>query len=54
MPEYWVVDPERKRVSVFALRDGAYVPVPGEGDRARSLVLPGFELDVPALFVGLA
>ena len=53
VPEYWIVDPQHRAVTVFALRDGVYVPVPGDGARARSLVLPGFTLDVPALFAGL-
>ncbi len=50
VPEYWAVDPEARTITVFALRDGRYEVIPHEGGSARSEVLPGFTLDVDALF----
>ncbi len=50
VPEYWAVDPEARTITVFALRDGLYEVIPHEGGSARSEVLPGFTLDVDALF----
>jgi Uma2 family endonuclease len=49
--EYWIVDPERRTVTVHQLRDGKF-SVLGEftaGSRACSAWLPGFEIDVGAL-----
>ena len=51
--EYWLVDQEAQTLRIYALRDGAYELVPNDGDHARSLVLPGLEIDVPALFADL-
>jgi Uma2 family endonuclease len=50
VPEYWAVDPDARTVTVFALRDDRYEVIPSEGGRARSEVLPGFTLDINALF----
>jgi Uma2 family endonuclease len=50
VPEYWVVDPERRAVTVFALRGGAYEPLPQPDAVAHSAVLPGLAIDVAALF----
>jgi len=50
--EYWIIDPERRLVIVHQLQDGKYV-VHGEfaaGARATSVLLPGFSVDVEALF----
>jgi Uma2 family endonuclease len=50
--EYWIVDPERRIVTVHQLQDGKYA-VHGEfaaGTEATSVLLPGFEVDVTALF----
>ncbi len=52
VPEYWIVDPERRLVVVHQLQDGKYV-IQGEfaaGRQATSVLLPGFEVDVAALF----
>ena len=51
--EFWLVDPDTKSVAVYALRDGAYVPLPADAGTARSLVLPGLVVDVTALFADL-
>ena len=50
--EYWIVDPELRKVVVFQLRDGQYVEQ-GEfspGAEATSLLLTDFKIDVRALF----
>jgi Uma2 family endonuclease len=50
--EYWIVDPERRLVIVYQLQDGKYA-VHGEfaaGAQATSVLLPGFGVDVTALF----
>lgn len=56
--EYWLVDPERERITVLALDEGADryrdAQVAGPGETARSLVLAGFAVEVDALFRGLA
>ncbi len=51
--EYWIVDPERKQITVLALNpDATAYEVAGEyaaGDRAVSQLLPGFGVDVDAV-----
>jgi Uma2 family endonuclease len=50
--EYWIVDPETETVTVLAL-DGAEYRVHGEfksGDSATSVLLPGFAVEVSAVF----
>lgn len=54
IPEYWIVDPHRGTVTVLVLPDGQqdYI-IAGEyrsGERARSTVLAGFEVEVDAGF----
>ena len=53
VPEYWVADPDEPSLIVYALREGRYEPVPAEPGTARSLVLPGFVVDLGALFADL-
>lgn len=53
VPEYWLVDPEARTVTVLTLEHGTYRALPQEHGRVRSAVLPGFELDLAALFPGL-
>lgn len=49
IPEYWIIDPESKRVDVYHLDDeGHYQPIHGNG-KIISKELPNFVLDV-ALF----
>jgi len=50
VPEYWLVDPERRAIDVFALRDGVDEPLPEEDGIVRSLVLPDLAIDVAGLF----
>lgn len=52
IPEYWIVDPERQRITVLTL-DGDSYRVHGEfppGQHATSVLLPGFQVDVSAVF----
>lgn len=50
--EYWAIDPRDRRVTVFKLAGSRYT-VAGTyevGGKAASALLPGFEVDVTALF----
>jgi Uma2 family endonuclease len=51
--EYWIADPRERTLEVFALRAGAYEQVGrfGRGEKARSIVLPGFTPAVDEVFV---
>ena len=52
--EYWIVDPEERRITVLHLRDGIYevhcVAIDGDGEEARSAALPGFAVDAGSVF----
>ena len=50
--EYWLIDPESRRVTVLVLRDGVY-EVDGDyglGEVAKSRLLEGFEVDLTAFW----
>jgi Uma2 family endonuclease len=51
IPEYWIVDPRERTVTVLRLADDAYAEdgVYRPGQRASSPLLPGFEVDVQAV-----
>ena len=52
IPEYWIVDPEMQHITVLALAGAEYF-VHGEfgaGEQATSALLPGFVVDVAAVF----
>lgn len=52
IPEYWIVDPLQSLITVLRL-DGDQYAVDGEyrpGEQARSAILPGFAVDVTAVF----
>ncbi|MGH7215133.1 MAG: Uma2 family endonuclease [Tepidisphaeraceae bacterium] len=52
IPEYWIVDPQERRMTVLKLAGKTYA-VHGEfgaGERATSVLLKGFEADVKAVF----
>jgi len=54
VPEYWVVDPEERTVTVLALAGDRYESVPIEEDgMIRSRVLSGLTLGLPAVFKSL-
>jgi Uma2 family endonuclease len=52
IPEYWLIDPERKTVFVLWLEGNTYQEhgLFLLGDQATSRLLPGFTVDVNALF----
>jgi Uma2 family endonuclease len=49
--EYWLVDPNRRTIEVYVLREGVYLLLGkwGMGEPARSAVLHGFEVSVSAV-----
>jgi Uma2 family endonuclease len=51
IPEYWIVDPQEKRVLVLALKNGKYTTHGeyGQKDRAESKIVKGFEIDAAQL-----
>jgi Uma2 family endonuclease len=52
IPEYWIVDPQIERITVLTLKGKQY-RVHGEfspGQQATSVLLPGFSVDVTAVF----
>ena len=51
-PEYWIVDPRTKTITVLKLEAGEYVEhcASGCGERAASLVLPTFAAEVDHVF----
>jgi Uma2 family endonuclease len=52
IPEYWLIDPERRTVVVLCLEGNRYQEhgVFSLGEQAASRLLPGFTVDVSALF----
>jgi Uma2 family endonuclease len=52
IPEYWIVDPAEKKITVLALHDGKYAEhcVAGDGARAESALLKGFSVEVAKVF----
>lgn len=50
--EYWLVDPDKQTIEVYVLRGGVYEPLGrfGPGERVRSELLSGFEVDVDEVF----
>ena len=52
VPEYWLIDPERKKVETYRLgEDGTYEPVPlGDPPVLRSQALPGMWIAVEWLW----
>jgi Uma2 family endonuclease len=51
--EYWLADPARGDLTIFALEAGAFVPLPAEGGLAYSRLLPGLTVDPRELFADL-
>ena len=55
IPEYWIVDPEERRISILTLKSRRYV-VHGTfsaGESAMSAILPAFSIAVSDLFEGV-
>jgi Uma2 family endonuclease len=54
VPEYWIVDPDAKRVEVSILDSGSYGdPIVESSRQFASMTAPGLVVDLDALFVGL-
>ena len=55
IPEYWIIDPAARSVTVLHLAGDRYQPVPAAADpgATRSVVLPEFAVDAAALFAQL-
>lgn len=53
IPEYWIIDPLLREVAVLTLAGDHYdsVGVHRPGERAASVLLPGFDVDVAAVFM---
>ncbi|MCB9841137.1 MAG: Uma2 family endonuclease [Phycisphaeraceae bacterium] len=52
--EYWVVEPDERRVRVFRLSGGVYAEAICEGATAASEAIPGFAFDLDALRAAMA
>ncbi len=50
VPEYWVIDPDAQTVTIKQLAGDEYQDVAGEPGVARSLVVPGLEIEIVPLF----
>ncbi len=56
IPEYWIVDPQLKHIQVLTLNGGKKYKAHGvfkRGEKARSKLLQGFEVDVTEALAGL-
>ena len=53
VPEYWIVDPIRRRIEVHVLEEGSYrrAQVASVDDTVRSLLLPDLTFDAARLFM---
>jgi len=52
IPEYWIVNPLDETITVLTLRGDAYAAhgVVRRGEQATSVLLPGFQVSVDAVF----
>lgn len=52
IPEYWIVDPRERRITVLTLHDDRYAEhcVANDGDAAESALLLGFRVPVAEVF----
>lgn len=48
--EYWIVDPTRRSIRVLVLNEGRYVQQDNADGIARSIVVPGVEVEIVQLF----
>ncbi|MBA2521337.1 MAG: Uma2 family endonuclease [Chloroflexia bacterium] len=51
--EYWIVDPEVETLTLYVLVDGRFVEQPHDGNVSRSVVLPGLEVNIAAIFANV-
>lgn len=54
VPEYWIAGRVATTLTIDVLRDGRYVERPVVAGLVTSEVLPGLEIDIAALFAGVA
>lgn len=56
IPEYWIVDPENRTITILSLDGTEYFPrgVFGEGEVAESVLLPGFSIAVTECFAQIS
>jgi Uma2 family endonuclease len=48
--EFWLVDPDDQTIRIYTLVEDRYEFVPHEGTTVRSVILPGFAVDLVTLF----
>ena len=54
VPEYWIADPERRRMVIYNLQDKQYVPIESDANGwLASRVFPGLRVDPSEVFFGL-
>ncbi|MDP9367082.1 MAG: Uma2 family endonuclease [Chloroflexota bacterium] len=53
VPQYWLVDPDARTVTVLSLERGTYRALPKEQGVVRSAVQEGFEIDSATVFATL-
>jgi len=54
VPEYWIADPERRRMVIYNLQDKQYVPIESDVQGwLASRVFPGLRVDPSEVFFGL-
>ena len=54
VPEYWIADPERRRMVIYNLQDNQYVPIESDADGwLVSGVFPELRIDPAEVFSGL-
>jgi Uma2 family endonuclease len=53
VPEYWLVDPEKRDFQLLTLEQGQYEPAEAVDGRFHSTVIPGLVVDPTTLFAGV-
>jgi Uma2 family endonuclease len=51
--EYWLIDPDQKRVTFFRLKNNKYLEIAPDADTYKSEAVPGFVLDLKSLRVAM-
>lgn len=56
IPEYWIVDPRERKITGLSLRGSQYevATESAPSQKAAFVLLPGFEVDVAAVFQAAA